>query len=1093
MKYRIQHLTSYHYSEEVDLGPHIVRLRPAVHAKSKVLSYSLTVKPDCQIRWQYDPWNNLIARLAFPPDRKFQELSLCVDATVEIKPINPFDFYVESWCEQLPFDYPEAVQKELLPFLEKPEGGALFNDFIKKFPLEGALIDFLVNLNATVFKTISYEIRHEPGIQTSEETLARGAGSCRDTALLTMEILRSLGFAARFVSGYLLQEVEEEMKLDLHAWTEVYVPGAGWVGLDGTSGLLCAEGHIPLACTVTAEQAAPVFGTASGAAVRFDVHSNVSVVGDETSPDRPYSDDTWRNILKVGDSVDTLLESTGTVLTSGGEPTFTAVDDDARQPEWFLAALGRSKRVKAACVLEHLYERFGEGPLPIFGTGKLYPGEDDPRWALTLLWRVDGEPIWLNKDLLDFKLTSDEQGEVDADDTESGLAKAREFLEALSEKLSIEPNIIPGYEDPVHLVVAEENLPCEEELGDLANYCDLDDRDERKRLSKILDRGAGTPVGLALPLTRLAGNWYSQGWKFKRDHMYLVPGRSPMGLRLPLHRIKSDIEADFVRDPSVEAGALPKRSELLNNADEAEAANGDEKSDLPVTALCIEPHGDSLGVFLPPLSAVDDYLALIEAVEEAAVISSVRIRIEGYPPPPDSRVRSLSLTPDPGVLEANMPVCESLRQYARALEFLADSTGRCGLGLEKYQLDGRTVGTGGGHHITLGGPSTLESPFIQHPHLLASMVRYFQNHPSLSFFFTGLFVGPHSQAPRIDEARQESLYELELALAQFPMPLADQNLDSNGSEDPQPWLTDRLLRNILVDVTGNTHRAEICIDKLYNPESQTGRLGLVELRAFEMPPHHQMAVVQMLLIRSLICRFLLSPYREKLIHWSDALHDKFMLPHFLLEDLLDVLRDLQDHGIELQAEWFKPFLDFRFPLLGTMNLEKVRLELRVAHEPWYVLSVMEDSAQRSTLSRPVDSSMERLQIRVSNLNAERHKLLVNGVEMPLVSVGPAGEYIAAVRFRAWQPPNCLHPNIEVHHPLRFEVLDSWSKRSLGACQYHVVHPEGKLYEEPPLTRHDASARVYRRFVEGNHTPWPVEYRAVTDNGAGSVTLDLRLY
>ncbi|MCA9818661.1 MAG: transglutaminase family protein, partial [Cyanobacteria bacterium HKST-UBA01] len=329
MKYRIQHLTSYHYSGEVDLGPHIVRLRPAVHAKSKVLSYSLTVKPDCQVRWQYDPWNNLIARLAFPPDRKFNELALCVDATVEIKPINPFDFYVESWCEQIPFDYPEAVQKELLPFLEKPEGGALFNEFLKKFSLEGTLIQFLVNLNATVFKTIAYEVRHEPGIQTSEETLTRGAGSCRDTALLTMEILRSLGFAARFVSGYLLQEVEEEMKLDLHAWTEVYVPGAGWIGLDGTSGLLCAEGHIPLACTVTAEQAAPVYGTASSAAVRFDVHSNVSIVGDETSPDKPYSGETWRDILKTGDSVDVLLDSTGTVLTSGGEPTFTAVDSDA--------------------------------------------------------------------------------------------------------------------------------------------------------------------------------------------------------------------------------------------------------------------------------------------------------------------------------------------------------------------------------------------------------------------------------------------------------------------------------------------------------------------------------------------------------------------------------------------------------------------------------------------------------------------------------------------------------------------------------------------------------------------------------------------
>lgn len=1132
MQYRIQHITSYHYPQKADLGPHTVRLRPAVHAKCKLLNYSLSVEPDCQVRWQYDPWNNLIARLAFSADKKIDELKLCVDATVEVKPTNPFDFYVESWCETLPFDYPDAVKKELLPFLEKPVLGPLLSEFIHQFPLEGLLVDFLVNLNSRVFEHLKYEVREEPGIQTSEETLARRAGSCRDTAQIIMDILRLKGLAARFVSGYLLQEVEDEslqkpeMKLDLHAWTEVYVPGAGWIGLDGTSGLLCSEGHIPLACTVTPEQAAPVFGTASEAADRFDYSSNVSLIGADFDHGQPYSDDSYREILKCGDTVDALLASHDLLLTSGGEPTFTAIENglcangnsDAdsgmrvtERPEWFTEALGESKWSKSMSLFSKVFDQFGEGPLPIVGTGKLYPGESMPRWSMTLLWRVDGEPIWLNRDLLSFSDQLDQlnlsgqprvEKQSDTSDDSGRFVQAEEFLKELSKNLNVQPNIIPGYEDPVQLVVSEGNLPLEEELSEISSQSDLDDQDERKRLARVLDQGAGSPVGLCLPMAKLEDKWYSQVWKFKRERMFLVPGQSPMGLRLPLDRIRSDLEFEFDRDPSTASGDLPGRGsqrstyggdrisrtktakspdESQNDISESNKESTEEREDnsrAPVTALCVERRGGFLGVFLPPMPSVDDFLELIEAIEEAAVVTSCRVRIEGYAPPPDPRIRSLSLTPDPGVLEVNMPVAETLRQYARNLELVAKSAENCALGTEKYQLDGRVVGTGGGHHITLGGPTTLKSPFIEQPHILASMVRYFQNHPSLSFFFTGLFVGPHSQAPRIDEARLESLYELELALSQFPGP----------GEEAAPWLTDRLLRNILVDMTGNTHRAEICIDKLYNPESPTGRLGLVELRAFEMPRHYQMAVAQVLLVRALICRFVLDPYREKLISWSETLHDKYMLPHYLMQDLDDVLKDLSEHGMRFSREWFLPFREFRFPVLGTLHKEEVYLELRVAHEPWHVLSVVEEG---STVSRPVDSSMERIQVKVSNLNPERQKIIVNGVELPLAQTSVSGEFVGAVRFRAWQPPNCMHPNIEVHHPLKFEIIDTRERRSIGACEYHVIHPEGKLYEEPPLTRHDASARVNRRFVEGNHTPWPVEYIATGDSGM--LTLDLRLH
>lgn len=1087
MRYRIQHKTIYKYSKKVDLGPHIVRLRPAVHAKSKVLSYSLTVDPACQVKWQYDPWNNMIARLVFPSDKKASELSICVDAAIETTPINPFDFYVESWCENLPFQYPENVRRELTPFLEMPKEGKLFEAFLDKFPLEGSVVDFLVNLNSTVFETIEYTKREEAGLQSAEETLKKKSGSCRDTANLIMEVLRANGLAARFVSGYLLQEIEDPenskekmLNLDLHAWTEIYLAGAGWVGLDGTSGLLCGEGHIPLACTVTPQEAAPVTGTASEVNSDFIVESQVVPIGDEASPDKPYTEDDWRDILKVGDQVDSLLESFGVNLTSGGEPTFTA-SDLSNKPEWFTQALGESKWNRANQLFYKLYDCFGQGPLPIVGTGKLYPGETSPRWALSLLWRVDNEPIWLNKDLLHWPL---QEGEKESKEDISNKDIAG-FLEVLSKHLGVSPNMIPGYEDPLQLALQEGNLPLEEEVEKVSTSANLKIEAERKKLVGIVEKNIGDAIGYALPLTKLKGEWYSNKWVFKRDNMYLLSGDSPMGLRLPLDRIKSKIESDFLKDPSVLAKELPKRKSAESkstdrNGDKQDSAYEEEKDNThsPVTALCVQARGEGLGIFIPPLTSLDDYLELIEAIEEAAATTSIKVQIEGYGPPPDSRIKSLSLTPDPGVLEANMPVADTVREYNRTLEIIGDAAIACKLGTEKYQLDGRIVGTGGGHHITLGGPNTLESPFIKHPHILASMIRYFQNHPALSFFFTGLFVGPHSQAPRIDEARLESLYELELALSQFP----------NPQDESPPWLTDRLLRNILVDMTGNTHRAEICIDKLYNPDSQTGRLGLVELRAFEMPLSYSMAVTQVLLIRALVARFLVEPYKEKLINWGERLHDQYMLPYYLWSDLGDIIRDLNSRDILLKKEWFKPFLDFRFPRLGTMTKEDVQLELRVAHEPWHVLSVHDEE---STVSRPVDSSMERIQVKVHNLNPRRHKVIVNGVEIPLTETGISGDYIGAVRFRAWRPPNCMHPNIEIHHPLKFEIVDFWSKRSLGSCQYHVVHPEGKLYEEAPITRSDAQARVHRRFTIGNHSPWPVQYQSVEESS--TVSLDLRLF
>ncbi|MBZ0189656.1 MAG: transglutaminase family protein [Candidatus Obscuribacterales bacterium] len=1086
MQYRIQHITKYTYEKPVSLGPHVVRLRPAAHAKADILSYSLSIEPECQIRWHYDPWNNQTARLSFPPDFIGSELTITVDTTIETRPVNPFDFFVENWCESLPFQYPASLADELSPFLKSPQGGALFKKFTKEHPPQGGFIDYLVDVNKIVSEKIAYVVREETGIQESEQTLSLQSGSCRDSAVLLMDVYRSAGLAARFASGYLLQALEPEdadkskekhrVQLDLHAWAEVYVPGAGWVGLDATSGMLCGEEHIPLACAATPLEAAPVTGTASSVASKFETFSEAVKLGLEVEPERPYTESDWRRILECGQAVDASLLKSGVELTSGGEPTWTT-DDMSNLPEWSTQALGEKKWLKAARLFVGLSKRFADGVLPIVGAGKLYPHETSPRWALTLLWRKDEEPIWLNQDLIDWEITEK------CRNYSRGIELCLEFGRVLSEKLGVKANLIAGYEDPCHFVVEEENLPDDIELVEILESSDFSDRENRKRLARVLERGLNEVVGYCLPLSHSEKGWFSGSWSFRREHMYLVNGDSPMGLRLPLDRILTNAESVWPSDPSLVEEKIPDKVAAKSRK---RAAGGNvalaeaEPEERPRTALCLEPRADGVGVFIPPLSKVDEYLELVTAVEEAAAQSGIKVRIEGYPPSPDPRLRSLSVTPDPGVVEVNLPVCSSLREYARSMALVAETASESGLATEKYQLDGRIIGTGGGHHITLGGPSPLKSPFIENPHILASLIRYFQNHPSLSYLFTGLFVGPCSQAPRIDEARLDSLYELELALAQFPAP---------DTEAP-PWTSDRLLRHILADMTGNTHRAEICIDKLYNPDIATGRLGIVEFRAFEMPFHYKMAVVEMLLLRALVAMFAIRPFIGKPIRWGTALHDKFMLPHYLYDDLRDVLFDLQREGFNFDQEWFRPMLEFRFPVVGRLQAESVELELRVAHEPWHVLA---EASGAQNLSRPVDSSMERLQIKVKNWIDNRHIAIVNGMQIPMVRTATVGEFIAGVRFRAWRPPACLQPNINVHHPLKFELVDTWSKRSLGACRYYVVHPEGLYYEEIPLTRIEARSRTQNRFSIGNHTPWPVDFLPTDPYPEHPITLDLRRY
>lgn len=1116
----LKHRTEYHFDRLVEIFPHIVRLRPAPHCRTSILSYSLKVTPDENfINWQQDPFANYLARFVFP--KKAKSLIIDVELVAEMTVINPFDFFLEESAQKFPFQYQKELAKDLAPYLEIKEQGSKLKTWLQPWQKQltkekQATVDFLVAVNAQLQSDIGYVVRMEPGVQACEETLTLAKGSCRDSAWLLVQILRHLGLAARFVSGYLVQLTADMKSLDgpsgpekdftdLHAWTEVFIPGAGWVGLDPTSGLFAAEGHIPLACTPDPSTAAAIDGSTAKCEVEFRYSNTVTRIYEDPRVTKPYSEEQWRDVMQLGHYVDAQLNYHNVRLTMGGEPTFVSIDD-MEGAEWNNAALGTKKLELAKNLLQKIKKRYGEQGFTHFGQGKWYPGEPLPRWVLSLFWRTDGHPLWRDPQYL--VTEKSEQGK-----TNCTVEHAQKFIQLLTNRLGLTgETVIAGYEDNAYYLMREAHLP--ENLSPEDNR--LADPLERKRLAKVFERGLDTEVGFALPISREnkeareqkqgKSQWCSSRWSFRREHMFLLPGDSPMGLRLPLDSLpwvelkkrKHTPERDpfakreplmvlpplHYRDSQSASAQLSVRQQSLsdNRVSESGAESMEEVSVIH-TALCVEARDGYLHIFMPPLPYLEDYVELLAQIENCCAALKQPVVIEGYEPPRDARLKKLQITPDPGVIEVNIHPAHSWDELLDIIEKLYEDARQSRLGTEKFMLDGRHTGTGGGNHVTVGAAQAQDSPFLRRPDLLRSMITYWQNHPCLSYLFSGLFIGPTSQAPRVDEARNDHLHELEIAFAQLS------TLVKPGEEAPQPWLVDRILRNFLVDLTGNTHRSEFCIDKLYSPDSATGRLGLVEFRNFEMPPHARMSVVQMLLLRSLIAWFWQQPYQQKLIRWGMQLHDQFMLPHFVWEDLRQVIVDLNYAGFAMDLNWFKPFQEFRFPHYGMFRVQGMQLDLHSAIEPWHVLG--EESTGQGT-ARYVDSSVERLQITTRGLNEGRYIVTCNGKHIPLHATETNGQLVAGIRFKAWSPWSALHPTIPVQAPLVFDIVDCLNERSIGGCTYHVAHPGGRNYDTFPVNANEAEARRIARFWPHGHTQGKMKIDVKAPHPEHPYTLDLRL-
>lgn len=1019
LRLALTHRIENRFDQPVQCSTHWLRLRPAPHTRARVEAYSLRVEPGTHfINWLRDPYENHLARLDLP--QPVTHLTLTVELILALADSNPFDFLVESFAAQAPFAYPRQLRKELAPYLVPAAGGPRLAEWFAQFDRTPRyIIEFLDHVNRRVHERIKLETQDRSAAIDIEALLARGHGAPWELAWLLTLSLRNLGLAARFVSGYRVvtgTSVADAAAASLHAWSEVFLPGAGWVGLDPAAAMFTNEHYVPLAGAPEPLRALPCIGYREVCAEQQQEAVTARVLAPTPSA-WPFTATVWSDMTAVGHKIEQSLQVADVALTVARSLNFVSVTEPAA-PEWNTSALGPDKRRVAQALAEALRTQAAPGGVLHVGQSEHYGGEGVPRWRLSCCFRIDGQPVWRDPARLAGSTA----------DTSTTPPDARAFGDQLARALRLPTSaLIPAFEDGLHLAWRDAATPAPAPEV-------LRDPTRRRALAERLSALDAEPSGYVLPLrwddTR--AGWRSGAWTLRRARLYLLPGDAALGYRLPLDSLVADDAAEQritercqfeLRAPLAEihneVSARLTRIEV--GAAEVTPADAHVAADAsPRTALCVQVRAAALHVFLPPLSHLEHYLELIAAIEASAESLQVVVWLEGYEPPVDHRLRRFTLEPDAGVLRLQLPETASWSEHVALLELAYQEAAHLGLSAQRLLADGVRQPVNGVSAMILGGTSAADSPFLQQPQLLRSLITYWQRHPSLSYFFTTQAGG---QAPRPDEGRAEALYELGMALERI-VPQAR----------TPAWFPDRILRHLLADPAGNMRRAEWRVDELYDPARASRRLGQITLRAFETAAHPQLAALQSLLVMALVARFAHDPIEAELLPWGAALHDRYLLPQPLWQDLEVVLSELTSVDLPFSRDWFAPFLDVHFPLLGTVQIGAIALELRTAHEPWPVLA---EEVTAAGVARFVDSANERVQVRVTGLAPGRYILVCNGRRVPLQPGGSHDEFIAGVRYKACSPPATLHPTTAVFTELVFDLIDTWSGQAVGGCTYTI--------------------------------------------------------
>ena len=892
MRVQIEDRMRYAYAKPVGFSPHVIRLYPRTDQSVVTHKLQTAINIPSDIQYRRDLFDNLIANCFFP--QPAETLEIRVQLEVELWPRNPFHFLLAPHAVEMPFRYNEEEGKILTPFqLVAPEEDA---DTAELWQLPGkqSTVEALVDLVSTLHREIAYETRIEGEARLPARVLELRSGACRDTTLLCATILRKQGLAARVVSGFLCEfhvDVKDRRaESGLHAWVEVYLPGAGWVGLDPTNGTFCDHRFIAAAVGAKMLDIAPVTGSYFGkerVPRSFDSHLDLSLA-------------TEKDLSKIAAHVEQTLAAEKISLTMGGEATYVPVNPEG--PEWNFAATGPTKLHYAYEFADRVAREVWAGAIVLYTPGKLYPGEVNPRWALNVL-----------------RATSPFPGPSPSPSTRAAAEKCtRTLRELLADKLSV----------------------------------------ENRWLRATDPRAPRRPVWV-LPLDCNGEKWSAEKWHLRR--LDLIQAEGPAGLRLPLQLLPAD---------------STKR------------------------ALVLEAQPDHLDIFLPPLlTAPLEHLVrlILELVGEECAI-----RWQGYIPVDlPGTWKQIGFTADPGVLEVNLPPCYTWTEYRDWLEKLDPIAAE--IGLRSYREGGQQFGTGGGSHLLFGGPTVEQTPFSDRPWWLASILRYWQRHPALSYLFSGRYVGTASQAPRPDESGH-ALLDLELAYRQ---------LESLAPGDSRRQIHE-ILRHLHTDIAGNTHRSEISVDKFWTPPG--GCLGLIEFRAIESFPRVDWSAAVVLLWRALIVYLLEQPFRDALRDWGSELHDRLFLPTALWMDLTSILSDLAKFGFGFEPTLFREIWQWRFPALLKID----GLSIRRGLEAWPLLA--ETPMVGGNTSRFVDTSVERLEFAVTTDFQQAYNVLINGRELFFRSLS-SKEVVAGLRYRSSALYPSLHPEVPTQLPLWVAIVD----------------------------------------------------------------------